>query len=329
MASARRLPTSYNTSTYGNATRDYTSLAAWEAATDNDLVTAAKGEVLECYSDSTTFDDQVEISGATTNADYFRVIKAASGHKGTPSSGVRFELSRNYNGALKFCNILESYFHVQDIAVKVTNSSTGGTTWAIGIQTLGNLSYVEVVGCVLYELSCGSSAENGVRGLAVINATNCKIVDCAVIDTGRDGDFGTRGNIVIYAGAGYSTTNYVYNCTSLDGTYGINIYNAGNAVTCYAKNCIFQDNTTNIKGTGAPTFNQTTNVTSGVTFGTDGYHLSSSDTGAKGQGTDLSSDSIFAFDDDIDIETITGTWSIGCDWIASTTTFIPRMIMIM
>ena len=88
--SAKKLPISYNTSTYGNATRDYTSLTAWEAATDNDLVAASCGEVLDCYDDAASFDDHIKFESATCDNNCFRMIRAASGEEGdgTPNNGV-------------------------------------------------------------------------------------------------------------------------------------------------------------------------------------------------------------------------------------------------
>ena len=64
-------------------------------------------------------------------------------------------------------------------------------------------------------------------------------------------------------------------------------------------------------------WSQTTNATSGVTFAADGYHLDSTDTVAINNGTDLSADDVFAFDDDID-RGIRSDWDIGCDeWFGS------------
>ena len=42
------------------------------------------------------------------------------------------------------------------------------------------------------------------------------------------------------------------------------------------------------------------------------FHLQSSDPGVD-DGTDLSADANFAFDDDVDFDTRSGTWDIGFD----------------
>lgn len=50
------------------------------------------------------------------------------------------------------------------------------------------------------------------------------------------------------------------------------------------------------------------------------FHLQSSDTGAKDQGTDLSADAQKAFSTDIDAQTRTGTWDVGADEYQSSAT---------
>ena len=92
----------------------------------------------------------------------------------------------------------------------------------------------------------------------------------------------------------------------------------GYTTTIYLKNSIIQSNRTNLytNGAGTEIWSQTTNATSGVTFAADGYHLDSTDTVAINNGTDLSADDVFAFDDDID-RGIRSDWDIGCDEFGS------------
>jgi hypothetical protein len=65
--SSRRRASHEVISTYGNGTRDYTSLNTWEADWDIDCVAGQVSPVLECYDDA-VFDDYVVIAGATTDA---------------------------------------------------------------------------------------------------------------------------------------------------------------------------------------------------------------------------------------------------------------------
>ena len=76
--SARRSGSNENISTFGlgGLGRDYTSIATWEAATDNDLVTAQVTEVLFlCHDQDDPYPvSSLTISGATTNTDYLSLI---------------------------------------------------------------------------------------------------------------------------------------------------------------------------------------------------------------------------------------------------------------
>ena len=304
-ASSRVLPTSYNEKTYGSNAgksaedddyRDYTSLATWEADTDTNLVTATSGEVLTCYADSSTYDDVVYISEATTNASYFRVLRATSGARGTPTSGVRFE-SVNLGYTIRG---KESYLGLYDIAAKSVS-----TTHAAGIAMFGS-HYGRIVGVTAY--NCTGSTFG--CGILVQNNTDVVIANCFV--TGCTSTKSLSGGIVLSTSARVSNY-YVYNNTVTSGCYGIRVYNSASlSLTVTSKNNISQDNTSNISEYGTVTHTQTTNVTSGVTFAADDYHLASTDTGAIDEGTDLSSDGTFAFDDDIDGDT-RSDWDVGCD----------------
>ena len=306
-ASSRVLPTSYNESTYGDATRDYTSLATWEAATDTNLVTATAGEVLTCYDDSTTYDDRVTMAGATTSSAYFRVIRAVSGSRGTPTVGVRFEKLNNTVNTTPFI-ISEDYSSTQDIAVKSTTVTDGVVCNGI----ISSSNYTKILGCTVYDVT-----GTNIRACGIVfygGATENVVANC-FIDNTYGGDSNKTANIRFSVTAG-TKTFYLYNNTITNcNYYGVEFNTVGGTTVCNTKNCVVQGNGTNIGalGSGALTHSQTTNVTSGVTFAADDYHLASTDTGAIDNGTDLSSDGTFAFDDDIDGDTRTGDWDVGCD----------------
>jgi len=112
------------------------------------------GFVLECYADSATYDDSGFITGATnTSANYFRVITAASGHRGTRTSGVRFEnlsvvsIGSEYH---EIINVGENYACVYNIAGKITTSSVLDCTVFKGFV---GCSENRFVGCTVYDLS--------------------------------------------------------------------------------------------------------------------------------------------------------------------------------
>lgn len=321
MASSKQLPASYNNKTYGTAGagRDYTSLATWEADTDTDLVTATKGEVLTCYADSTTYNDIVTIAGATTNSSYFRVVRAVSGSRGTPTSGVRFEVS-SASDVLIF-TVTENYAVIQDIAAKATASAANKNAIA---YTIDGTTASKFIGCTAY--NCTASGTGAVAGFNLITtvanetsfAINCVATGCT--DAGKAAVPGGGFRIIA---VGKVLAVYLYNCTVVSNSIGIKAWRPSvESITINSKNCVIQGNTSNIVIASGITHNQTTNVTTGVTLAADGYHLASNDTGAINAGTDLSADGSFAFDDDIDGET-RDDWDVGCDEYVAAATAKP------
>lgn len=292
MVSARRVGTNENVSTYGDGTRDYTSLAVWEAATDIDLVTAAQSEALECYDDA-VFDDTVTISGGTTDSNYFRIIRPALGekHDGTPNTGVRFVQTL----AVNVFTLSESFLQIQDIVASRTTASE--------IIFALNSNNITVVGCI---------SNLGNRGFSS-SGTDNEMVDCVAANQNQFGFFVPGGNAIIY-------NCDAINCT----TAGIRVDAPGVLI---AKNNLSSGNGLDFEGTFAA--GTVTNASSDTTAsGTgsrteqtftfvdavnDDYHLASSDEGALNFGTDLSADATFPFDDDIDGDLWGDTWSIGFD----------------
>lgn len=282
MASSRRLPVSYNVSTYGAAGqgRDYTSLATWEVATGNNLVTATKGEVLECYDDAATFNDSRDFYGAVTNSDYFRVIKPAAGqgHDGTPNNGVNFTLTTGQS-----MEVRESYFSIQDLIV---HYSTGNC----GIEL--KQQYSSAIGCIIK----GAFTQ----GSFLFGDTNTYAINCLGIDGYRP----FRVNLTV------GKTAYLYNCTAVDSTIGFNsVLGTSYAI---AKNCCACDCTTDFDGTWTKTTCYEGDTTVFANQAVDDYHLFHADSSCIDAGTDLSADATYAFDDDIDGDTRT-RWDIGFD----------------
>ena len=303
--SSRVLPVSYDEYTYNSAGgADYTSLALFEADTDIDLVAAMKGKVLTCASG--VHDDSVALSGATTNASYFRVIRAASKAKGTPTSGVRFVKIITVDNYL--FNIDETYDSVQDIAIKLT--STNGSM-AYAFCTAAN--YVSFIGCTAYDGYTSGTAV-GFR-IAAVNPVY--LINCLALNI--DGNTDSAG-VMVGDNSGTNQNIYIYNSTVVECNYrGVYMTSqTGYTTTTYLKNSIIQSNGTNLytNGAGTEVWSRTTNAARGVTFAADGYHLDSTDTVAINNGTDLSADDVFAFDDDID-RGIRSDWDIGCDEFGS------------
>ena len=289
---------------------------AWEADSDIDCVAGQTSPVLEVHDDGNphTLTQGIVLAGATTNASYFRAIRAAAGDAplGLPGSGARFELDFTGGQAI-VVEISEANFHLHDVGVKITGSTT--------FSLIGAAFYTggsgEMAGVVAYD--CDSAGVGGGFGLVhSLGDDNCYFVDCLAIDCESDG-FLFNTAMVNCA---------VYNCTSKgNGASGFN--NTMSTVT--VKNGLGDGNTT-ADFTGTYEAESANNASSDATApgssarqnqtfayadaGARNYHLAANDLAAFGHGVDLSDDATFEFDDDIDGERISGVWSIGMDWRA-------------
>ncbi len=289
MASSRKTGTNEQVTTYDSAGggEDYTSLSTWEAATDTDHVTDTESDVLECTAG--THSDRTVLNGSTNNASYFRIIRPASGqgHSGIPltdGSVVYFTTTDNFS-------ITENWSQLQDLVSKFT-LNTGGNAG-------GHILNADE--CALVGILSIDGANTGAGVIRILYGTAASPYDVYIINCLAHNN--EEAGIALVA-----CTCYVYNCTSEGNKFGL-FEITGTGV---AKNNIATNNsTTNILGT----WTETTNTTGSPTFvdsGNDDFHLDSSDTVAKGNGTDLSADGNYAFDDDIDFETMSD-WPIGFD----------------
>lgn len=318
MASARKTATNENVSTYGGVSRDYTSLSTWESATDNNLVSAAQSEVLECYDDQASFDDSVSISGATTNASYFRIIRPAGvkgeaswqGHDGTPNNGVHF-IDTTIEDIIE---IDEDYCQVQDLIAEHNGNASPGTRRVFKIDNGTDPDQAAFVGCIAIGDGNAGSSDINCFELQPDNSEGF-VIDCiAIRATGKNFDCDAGGGTVRF-----------YNCTAIDGETENFDRSDGTAI---AINCLSEGSLGNdFDGTwdAASDYNASSDTTAPgsnsrisqtftfVNAGNDDYHLDENDAGALGYGTDLSSDADYAFDDDIDWDVRPATWDIGFD----------------
>ncbi len=306
MASARITASNENVQTYGNGTRDFTDFNTWEAATDIDLVGAAQSEVLECFDDAASFDDNIDAAGATTNASFFRIIRPASGqgHDGTPNNGFFIDSTI----ADHTFRITEDFFSLQDIIIRHIFSSSD----EFNVTMRGDNS--TCIGVI-----CFDSVNNGAGGAShfnVFDGVDVVFVDCIGINPDQH-------NFRLNPGGGITT--YVYNCNAIDAaSNGVraesgtivakNVLSTGNGTDFVTAGGVFTGSVTNASGDATapgstPRINQTFTF---VNAASDDYHLAAGDAGAKDFGTDLSADAVFAFDDDIDGD-LFGTWDIGFD----------------
>lgn len=327
---SRRTATNEDVSTYGDGTREYTVLATWEAASDTNIAAGNISPVLECYDDAASFDDNVDLAGATTSAAYFRIIRAASGegHDGTPNNGITFDNTTDLNGF----EISESYSQFQDL-ILINTLGSGNSRRAARIDGANS----KVIGCLIK--STNSGAGDGVG--FIVAADGCIAVNVLVWECEGDG--------LTIATTGANEDTYLYSCTSVDnGDDGVVLVTVGGSTgTVRLRNVLSTGSTSNdFERTGADgtidldyccsedatadNWGVNNNLVSKTITYTnaagDDYHTQDSDIQSLAE--DLSGDVTFAFDDDIDIETRVG-WDIGFDeYIVPAVTTTGQIIMI-
>lgn len=325
MASSRHKGTNEIIATYGDATRNYTVLATWEADTDYDLVGSSISFILECYNDATYFNDYVTMNGATTNSSYFRIIRPASeqGHIGTPNIGVRFFCTTDINVLL----INETYSQIQDIIAQLFIASTNNRT-CFGSSAVGGGAFIGDI--AFYSQNTGTGLAHGF-GLGNVN--NVKFINCLACNNEGSG-FATAA----VAGG----NNFYYNCSSVNNS-GRGFANDFTAYTQYYRNSLAKGNAVDFLNSSTGFMNVSYCASSDATANDWGglanrinqifgfinesvynFHLTLADTGAKNYGTDLSADSVYAFNDDINNGTMGAgkagetrpwgsAWDIGFD----------------
>ena len=320
MATSRVVGTNENISTYGGVTRDYTSLATWEAATDNNLVSGTQSEVLECYDDAANFDDNITMAGAVTSALYFRIIRPADGeeHDGTPNNGVHFR----YTGGSDMFDLDEDYASLQDVIIEIASTSNSNRICYLDSGQANQ----KAIGVLIKAADGGTSTARGFSP----RGTNSICVNCLASNVDGDG-FNPRANS--------SESVYMYNCTSANN--GQRGFDEGGDGTHVAKNCLAHgnvdddfdwnadwsgNNNASEDGTAGGTSSRINQTFTFVNESIDDYHLQGTDGGAKDFGADLSADGFFPFDDDIDFQTRSGSWDIGFDeFVAAGQPFIKRL----
>lgn len=318
MTSPRVDPSPANTSTYG-VSRDYSALATWEAATDLDLVTLNAGEILKCFDDAASFDDFVSLDGATSDATRYRVVRpeTGEGHDGTPNNGVSFFWTSE--PAIDSMGVDEPFGQYQDLILKRTPNGTAERQ-NINLRTSGTDG--KAIGCIVIDtVNSGSGLCLGFK----VKFDGQIFVLCIAIDGDTHG-FGFSNNS--------TDATYAYNCVAV-GNAGRG-FNASTGTSLKRlKNCLAHGNTNDdfdnsSASWDSPSINNASDDSTAdeggldsatavvdatfnfVNAAGDDYHLDTGDTDALDAGADLSADSFFAFDEDIDGD-VFNVWDIGFD----------------
>lgn len=295
-----------------DGTGDYTSLNAWEAGEQTDLVTDGDSHVVKCFSSEGTADTTaVTIAGWITGPSNKLTIQADTGHEtGTEWDSTIYRLAANYSSdALLYLN--EDY--IDCIGIQVQNTSTSNDCVEIGPLRENMLLKNLLIKGGRYGIICGGTSVG-----------NKFFENCIIIDTADDS----------IRGCG-DATSHIYNCTvSGSGDLGINSQNTACPVfNCVVTDCIdncFQ----NVSGTysdynysddgTAPGTNSLTNQSDPFEDASNGDFRIKSDSNAIDAGIGPSSDS------DVPQYDIDGTERTGssCDigaweYVSATPSIVP------
>ena len=309
---------------------DYTSLSAWEAGRNANLITSGNIEVAECYAMSDT--TAVVIDGWTTDAaDYIKIYTPTSErHVGVwNTSKYRLEVT-GLVGSAAIIN-KESFVRIDGLQVSASQSSSSAdviSTWSVDADNCE----LQFSNNILKGVS--NTFGSGVYAYTGAHTGKVKIWNNIIYDLTTATGFG------IYCSFNASSANfYVYNNTVKNCGYGIYNQNATTPAKAYntlISGCTTAGSGTWVAGTG---YNATNNasmaytVTGGATadrtsqtfsfVGASDFHLTSGDAGARDYGIDLSADANLAFSTDIDAQTRSGSWDIGADEYIATGVIIP------
>lgn len=307
----------------------YTTLA--NAITDGvadfaDLVSANRWLDIR-VGGSTADTSSPNVSGFTTDSTRYVKISAQGSdrHLGIWDTG-KYRIANDYGIAINDANVWIDglQFHVGD--------SDDNNLLGIDIQT--DNANITISNSIFKanHTSCSSFC-NGLKAIQV--------------HVDHDGNVYVYNNIMImpaFSGRnsyGITSTNfatgkmYAYNNT-ITAKYaiqdGYDDINAKNNIMVGSSACFVNNSNVETTSVGASTnYNsvscatavgansRTSQTFTFVATGSDDYHLSSGDAGAKDFGTDLSADGSLAFSTDIDGATRSGTWDIGADEYTVTT----------
>jgi hypothetical protein len=205
------------------------------------------------------------------------------GHNGTPNIGVHFR----YTGGNNLLELRDTYVCVQDFIVEIASADNNSYVCD------ADEDYTKMIGMIIAGADGGSKVAEGIQvmkdqGICV----NCLVQDC-------DGNgYYIRGDHRVYNNTAVNNVGDGYN---QDGGSPIlvNCIGDGNGTDFTGTWAAGTKNNASSDGTAPGTSSRINQTFTYVDAGNDDFHLASTDAGAKDYGADLSADSFFPFDDDV------------------------------
>lgn len=219
----------------GGGNPDYSSVATWEAASDNDLAGYSGPVILDCY-DSQAHDvvaSRVSLSGATnTSSTIYREIRSSAScaipWAGKEGTGANFYSNSVMGSSI---DLSENYSRLNSIAITATASADASYyTSHIDANKIG----CKILNCVIYNCSNPSYPARAVGAISVSYGANAKHLIYNTIVKGNTGP-----GILVRRLYG-SEHHGVISCTAINnGGQGFSCYNTGNEMyifNCYGAN---------------------------------------------------------------------------------------------
>jgi len=300
---------------------NYSKLSTWETAQQANLT--GTGPCIANISGTWVNPDNTRVSilgWTATEADYIRIYTEGNArHNGTFSQTAYRITGDNTTATGGMISIQEDYVHIDGLQIMVLNATKTG----LGLITAENILSDNNLINVSNNLLMGHGNNFSQYGISFTQGNgNYNIYNNIVVNISDKDQVNSIGIRVSNA-----SRASIYSNTVIGGTYSFR-GSAGasalhlilknnicyNSTTCYGGVYNTTDSTNNIASSGTPV--GVNPLICNVTFVSEAnfdFHLGSSDTCARGNGTDLSADPYLKFNYDIDRETRTGTWDVGAD----------------
>jgi len=319
----------------GTAGGDYTSLVTWEDTEKGDLVFLNQIAVAECYDDWTGNGMDIGTGYFTisrdwgTSASCYVKIYVPPNERRAAANPLRYRGGTTARGfgitgadSASYEGLIRTYAnYIKFEGLQVWCKATPYNISALSIsEVTGSSNKIEITDCVLAG-ACG-------RALAVSCAPGIGVPKVYVRNTLMYTSFsGDHYSLLITNDVASGTECYLYNCVIGNGFACARIGTAIAKNTYAARwypspDSIFTGNnnaggTAVVPGGGTLTDLDGGNLFVDITSGAEDFHLREYSPLADA-GVDLSANAIMPFSNDIDGQTRSGSWDIGCDEYGAT-----------
>jgi hypothetical protein len=248
------------TNSIGTASRDYSTIALWEAALPASAVTAGNSYVGQCYNDS-EFTAGATFAGTTTDATHTITLTTGPGQSfrdnaGAATNPLRYDQSKGVGiaGNVSYATVFDGsdqYVTISNLQIKNLKAEQGThALWLTGANS--------TIDSCIFETVSGSTAN--ATSVVVLGGSNSLIQNCVAVPKTSSAVYGIR----------FVATGSAINCTIARPTNftagGNGIAGQYNAIT--VQNCVIVGFTTPMLKGGSNAVNGSGNATDQSSFGT-------------------------------------------------------------